>query len=194
MGFFFVVIIRLPLLRSSAMILLSDVTIVGGFCSSMTITAVQKARITSALRHPMEEETWRFLLARSLLGDDIDNCVRCWDSALCWTIIASHKIMYQQRLGLYVSIQKIYIYRVGRFDGVRRTERVQSTRETRTAYRTSVSEGVWTTFVHLYGFMVVVGFVQIDPYVCLRFHDNFLHVLLIESSDRTPPHASRLSR
>ena len=34
------------------------------------------------------------------------------------------------------------IYRVGRFDGVRRTERVQSTSETRTAYRTSVSEGV----------------------------------------------------
>ena len=63
------------------------------------------------------------------------------------------------------------IYRVGRFDGVRRTERVQSTSETRTAYRTSVSEGVWTTFVHLYGFMVVVGFVQIDIYV--RFYDNF---------------------
>ena len=110
MGFFFVVMIRLPLLRSSAMILLSDVTIVGGFCSSMTITAEQKARITSALRHPMEEETWRFLLARSLLGDDIDNCVRCWDSALCWTIIASHKIMYQQRLGLYVCIDPKNIY------------------------------------------------------------------------------------
>ena len=77
---------------------------------------------------------------------------------------------------MYVSIQKIYIYRVGRFDGVRRTERVQSTSETRTAYRTSVSEGVWTTFVHLYGFMVEVGFVQIDSYICLSLHDNFLHV------------------
>ncbi len=89
MGFFFVVMIRL--LRSSATILLSDVT-AGGFCSSMTITAAQKARITSAFRHPMDEEIWRFLLARSLLGDDIDNCARCWDSALCWTMVIGYMV------------------------------------------------------------------------------------------------------